>query len=122
MFAKILHGQYELRQMFWKYGVWGVTLITFILYLFRIFLVHKLDGMTLRYYYANVFSFINMNNTILFLTIAYFTVLAFLTFYSIILVIGTWRSSAEYDKSVWLRHLARIFILAVVFLAYKAVL
>ena len=49
MFAKILHGQHELRQMFWKYGVWGEMLIVFILYLFRIFLVHKLDGMTLGY-------------------------------------------------------------------------
>ena len=122
MFAKILHGQFELRQMFWKYGVWGEFLITFILYLFRIFLIHKLDGMTLGYYYTNVFSFINMNNMMLFLTISYFTILAFLTFYSIILVIGIWRSSAEYDKSVWLRHLARIFILIVVFLAYRVVL
>lgn len=122
MFAKILHGQFDLRQMFWKYGVWGEFLITFILYLFRIFLIHKLDGMTLGQYYRTEFSFINMNNMMLFLTISYFTILAFLTFYSIILVVGIWRSSAEYDKSVWLRHLARIFILLVVFLAYKAVL
>ena len=122
MFAKILHGQFELRQMFWKYGVWGEFLISFILYLFRIFLVHKLDGMTLGQYYRTEFSFLHMNNMMLFLTISYFTILAFLTFYSIILVIGIWRSSAEYDKSVWLRHLARIFILIVVFLAYKVVL
>ena len=122
MFAKILHGQFDLRQMVWKYGVWGEFLISFILYLFRIFLVHKLDGMTLGEYYRTVFSFINMDNMMLFLTISYFTILAFLTFYSIILVIGIWRTSAEYDKSVWLRHLARIFILVVVFLAYKVVL
>ena len=122
MFAKILHGQFELRQLFWKYGVWGVSLITFIMYLFRIFLIHKLNGLRLFEYYRKVFSFINMDNTMLFLTISYFTLLAFLTFYSIILVMGIWRSSAEYDKSVWLRHLARIFILLVVFLAYKIVL
>jgi len=122
MFAKILHGQFELRKMFWKYGVWGEFLITFILYLFRIFLRHKLKDMTLGQYYTTVFSFLNMDNMMLFLTISYFTILAFLTFYSIILVIGIWRSSAEYDKSVWLRHLARIFTLIIVFLAYKAVL
>ena len=122
MFAKILHGQFDLRQMFWKYGVWGEFIISFVLYLFRIFLVHKLDGMTLGQYYKTVFSFINMDNMMLFLTISYFTILAFLTFYSIILIIGIWRASAEYDKSVWLRHLARIFILIVVFLAYKVVL
>ncbi len=122
MFAKILHGQFELRQMFWKYGVWGVSLITFIMYLFRIFLVHRLNGLRLGEYYSKVFSFINMDNTMLFLTISYFTLLAFLTFYSIILVLGVWRSSAEYDKSVWLRHIARILILVVVFFAYKIVL
>ena len=122
MFAKILHGQFDLRQMFWKYGVWGEFLITFILYLFRIFLIHKLDGLKLGEYYRTKFSFIGMDNMMLFLTISYFTILAFLTFYSIILVIGIWRSSAEYDKSVWLRHLARIFILVVVFFAFKTVL
>lgn len=122
MFAKILHGQFELKEMFWKYGVWGEFLITFIMYLVRIFLIHNLNGMRLGEYYSKVFSFINMDRPVLFLTIIYFTLLAFLTFYSIILVMGIWRSSAEYDKSVWLRHLARLFILVVVFFAYKAVL
>ena len=122
MFAKILHGQFGLKEMFWKYGVWGEFLITFIMYLFRIFLIHKLNGMRLGEYYTKVFSFINMDNTMLFLTISYFSLLAFLIFYSIILVMGIWRSSAEYDKSVWLRHLARIFILLVVFMAFKIVL
>lgn len=122
MFAKILHGQFELKEMFWKYGVWGEFLITFIMYLVRIFLIHNLNGMRLGEYYSKVFSFINMDRPVLFLTIIYFTFLAFLTFYSIILVMGIWRSSAEYDKSVWLRHLARLFILVVVFFAYKAVL
>lgn len=122
MFAKILHGQFELKEMFWKYGVWGEFLITFIMYLVRIFLIHNLNGMRLGEYYSKVFSFINMDRPVLFLTIIYFTLLAFLTFYSIILVMGIWRSSAEYDKSVWLRHLARLFILFVVFFAYKAVL
>ena len=122
MFAKILHGQFELKEMFWKYGVWGEFLIMFIIYLFRIFLKHRLNGLKLGYYYKNVFSFINMDNTMLFLTITYLTLLAFLTFYSIILVIGIWRSSSEYDKSVWIRHLSRIFILVMVFFVYKIVL
>ncbi len=122
MFSKILHGQFELRQMFWKYGVWGLSLITFIMYLFRIFLIHRLNGLRLFEYYRKVFSFINMDNMMLFLTISYFTLLAFLIFYSIILVMGVFRSSAEYDKSVWIRHIARIFTLIIVFIAFKIVL
>ncbi|MBP5614962.1 MAG: hypothetical protein J6X42_00185 [Alphaproteobacteria bacterium] len=122
MFAKILHGQFELKQMFWKYGVWGLFIQTFILYLFRIFLIHKLNGLTLSQYYKTVFTFINMDNMMLFLTITYLTLLAFLTFYSIILIMGIWRSSNEYDKSIWLRHIARLFTLVIVFLAFKVVL
>jgi len=122
MFAKILHGQFSLKEMFWKYGVWGLFIQTFVLYLLRIFLIHKLNGLKLFAYYRTVFSFIKMDTGMLLLTIAYFTLLAFLTFYSIILVMGIWRSSNEYDKSIWLRHLARIFTLVCVFFAYKIVL
>jgi len=122
MFSKILHGQFELKTMFWKYGVWGMFLLTFITYLLRIFLLHQLKGMTLTYYYTNVFSFINMNNMILFLTIAYFTLFAVMVFYAIILTLGIFRSSAEYDKSTWLRQMARIFILVIIFFAFKTVL
>ena len=122
MFAKILHGQFGLKEMFWKYGIWGLFIQAFIMYLFRIFLIHKLQGLTLIQYYKTVFTFINMDNAMLFLTITYLTLLAFLTFYSIILIMGIWRSSNEYDKSIWLRHIARILILVAVFLAYKVVL
>ncbi|MBQ7660334.1 MAG: hypothetical protein IJS26_06350 [Alphaproteobacteria bacterium] len=122
MFSKILHGQFELKTMFWKYGVWGMFLLTFITYLLRIFLVHQLKGMTLTYYYINVFSFINMNNLILFLTISYFTLFAAMVFYAVILTLGIFRSSAEYDKSTWLRQMARIFILVIIFFAFKTVL
>ena len=108
--------------MYWKYGIWGLFIQAFIMYLLRIFLIHKLQGLTLIQYYKTVFTFINMDNAMLFLTITYLTLLAFLTFYSIILVMGIWRSSNEYDKSIWLRHIARIFILIAVFLAYKVVL
>ena len=122
MFAKILHGQYSLKEMFWKYGIWGLFIQVFVLYLLRIFLIHKLKGLRLFEYYKTVFSLVNMDTAMVVLTVAYFALLAFLTFYAIILVMGIWRSSNEYEKSNWLRHLARIFILICVFLAYKIVL
>ncbi len=122
MFAKILHGQFSLSQMFWKYGICGIFLLTFFTYLFRVFLVHQLKGMTLIYYYKNVFSFINMNNTVLFLTIAYLVLLAAMIFYAVILTFGVFRSSAEYDKSIWLRHIARFLTLLLIFFAFKIVL
>ena len=35
------------------------------------------------------------------------------------MVIGTWRSSAEYNRSLWFRHLARIFMILIVFVVLK---
>lgn len=122
MFAKILHGQFDLKEMFWKYGVLGLAFICFVTAIFRAFLVEKLNGMTLGYYFRVVFSLVNMDTAIVVLTVIYFTLLVFLLFYAIILILGVFRSSAEYDKSVWLRHISRILIIALVYVAFKSVL
>lgn len=122
MFAKILHGQFGLKDMFWKYGVLTIAFLCFIISIFRAFLIEKLKGMTLIYYYRHVFSFVQMDNSMFFLTVLYFAFLAFLLFYGTILIFGVFRSSAEYDKSVWLRHIARILTIVMVFLAVKVVL
>ena len=122
MFAKILHGQFSLKEMFWKYGVLGLGFICFITTIFKAFLIEKLNGMTLGYYFRIVFSLVHMDTAIVVLTVIYFTLLAFLLFYAIILIFGIFRSSAEYDKSIWLRQIARILIIALVYIAFKSVL
>ena len=53
------------------------------------------------------------------LTILYFSALCFLLFYAVSMVIGTWRSSAEYNRSLWFRHLARVFMILMVFFVLK---
>ncbi len=121
MFSKILHGQFPLKEMFWKYGLWGLFIQVFMMYLVRIFLLHSLKGMKLPTYYKTVFSLINMDTTILVLTVIYFSLLFFLGFYSIILTFGIWRSAKEYDKSVWLIRLAKFSTLLLIFCAFKIV-
>lgn len=122
MFAKIFHGQYELKQMFWKYGVWFVFVICSITYVVRMLLVSHLKGMKLSYYFTNVFSINNIDSSIVGLTMTYFIMLFILSFYNLIWIFGIWRSSAEYDKSVWLRHLTRLASLVLIFISYKVLL
>ncbi len=122
MFAKIFHGQYELRQMFWKYGVWFIFLMSSVTFGIRFFLVHHLKGMTLSNYFKNVFSINNIDSTIIGLTMTYFIMLFILSFYNLIWICGIWRSSAEYDKSIWLRHLTRLASLLLIFISYKVLL
>ena len=62
-----------------------------------------------------------MNTGILVLAVCYLGCLAAFVFYSVVLVSGTWKSSAEYDKSIWLRHISRIMMLLMLFICYKMI-
>lgn len=122
MFAKILHGQYELKQMFWKYGVWFIFVICAVTYGIRLLLVHRLNGMKLSYYFTNVFSINNIDSMMIGFTMTYFIMLFILSFYNLIWIFGIWRSSAEYEKSAWLRQLTRLASLILIFISYKVLL
>ena len=122
MFGNLVYGKFSLKETFWKFGVLGIFFCTLITKIFKTFLLQKLNGMTISYYYTHYFSPLNMDNMILFLTIGYFVCLLALALYSIMVLFGVWRSSAEYDKSVWMRHIARILTLLIVYCGLKFVL
>jgi hypothetical protein len=115
MFGKLVYGQFSLKETFWKFGVMGIFVVSFITKIFGAFLRQKINGMSIKYYYTHYFSMLNIDNMILFLTIAYFVCLLALILYSIMVWFGVWRSSKEYDKSAWLGHLAKVFILLVIY-------
>ena len=119
MFGKLVYGQFSLKETFWKFGVMGIFLVSFVTKIFGAFLNQKLNGMAIKYYYTHYFSMLNINNMILFLTIAYFVCLLALGLYSVMVWFGVWRSSKEYDKSIWLGHIARLFILVVIYVGFK---
>lgn len=119
MFGKLVYGQFSLKETFWKYGIMGIFFVSLVTKIFGAFLNQKINGMSVKYYYTHYFSPLNMDNVILFLTIAYFVCLFALTIYSIMVWFGVWRSSKEYDKSIWLRHIARLFILFVIYGGFK---
>ncbi len=117
MLKKILDGELSLKDTFWKFGVLGILSVHLVVRILGIMLYHKLYGLTVYAYYFTKGIAVEMSTVIL--TILYFASFCFLFFYSIIIVVGTWRSSAEYNRSLWFRHLARCIIILLVLIILK---
>ncbi len=119
MLSKLIYGQYSLKETFWKFGVLGVFLCSFVTRCFHAFLSSKLNGLSLRVYYTQYFSPLHMDNGILFLTLAFFVCAFVMSVYSLMVFSGVWRSAKAYNKSAWLSFIARLCTLAVIYGAFK---
>ena len=107
----------SLKDTFWKFGVLGMLAVHLVVKILGTMLFHKLRGLTILGYYTT--RKYGLETSTVILTILYFSSLCFLLFYAGSMVIGTWRSSAEYNRSLWFRHLARIFMILIVFVVLK---
>ena len=117
MFKKLIDGELSLKDTFWKFGVLGMLAVHLVVKILGTMLFHKLRGLTILGYYTT--RKYGLETSTVILTILYFSSLCFLLFYAGSMVIGTWRSSAEYNRSLWFRHLARIFMILIVFVFLK---
>ena len=117
MFKKLMDGEIGLASTFWKFGVLGLPIITFLSRFFGKMLFGKLKGYTILSYYVSPNNPIETSTVVL--TILYLASSFSMIFYSFSLLLGTWRSSAEYNRSLWFRHLARIFMVLMIFFALK---
>mgnify|MGYP001096020953 FL=1 len=117
MFKKLIDGELSLKDTFWKFGVLGMLAVHLVVKILGTMLFHKLRGLTILGYYTT--RKYGLETSTVILTILYFSSLCFLLFYAGSMGIGTWRSSAEYNRSLWFRHLARIFMILIVFVVLK---
>ena len=117
MFKKLIDGELSLKDTFWKFGVLGMLAVHLVVKILGTMLFHKLRGLTILGYYTT--RKYGLETSTVILTILYFSSLCYLLFYAGSMVIGTWRSSAEYNRSLWFRHLARIFMILIVFVVLK---
>ena len=117
MFKKLIDGELSLKDTFWKFGVLGMLAVHLVVKILGTMLFHKLRGLTILGYYTT--RKYGLETSTVILTILYFSSLCFLLFYAGSMVIGTWRSSSEYNRSLWFRHLARIFMILIVFVVLK---
>lgn len=110
-------GELSLTDTFWKFGVLGLPVIAVLVRIIGKMLYRKLNNFTILAYYVSPHSRTEFSTAIL--TIFYLSLVSFMFFYALALVLGTWRSSAEYNRSLWFRHLARIFMVLMVVIAFK---
>ena len=117
MLKKLMDGELSLRDTFWMFGVLGLPAVTIVVKILGKMLVKKLNNHSILSYFISTKGGIEFSTSIL--TILYLSALSFMLFYSAALLLGTWRSSAEYDRSLWFRYLSRIFMILMLFMAFK---
>lgn len=117
MFKKLIGGELSLKETFWMFGFLGLPAITLVVKIFGKMLSGKLRNYSILSYYITPNN--HIETTTLVLTILYLASVSFMSFYSVSLLLGTWRSSAEYNRSLWLRHLARFFMVLMIFATLK---
>jgi len=119
MLKKLIDGGLPLADTFWKFGVLGVLTLNLIVKMFGTMLLRNLHGYTIAEYFFRSVRKFNVEMSTLVFTLLYLSSLVFLLFYLGAIIMGTWRSSAEYNRSLWFRHLARILILLIAFVTLK---
>ena len=110
MFKKLIAGELPLGATFWKFGVFGLLTINVVTKILEVMLARKLQGYNIFEYYTTAFKRYNFETSTTVLTVLYLSSFGFLIFYAISMILGVWRSSAEYNRSLWLRYLSRIVI------------
>lgn len=119
MIQKLAKGEYSLANSFWKFGVLGLLFGYIVLYTIERVLYHYLGGIDLFTYYFRRAGFLNTNISILILTIIHLASLGLYSIYSLMVFLGVWRSSREYEKSSVLAWLARISIIVIILFGLK---
>lgn len=119
MLKKLINGELSLRDTFWMFGFLGLPTITLVVRILGKMLVRRLNSQSILAYLLSLKIDHEFSTSIL--VVLYLSALGFFVFYVIALFMGTWRSSAEYNHSLWFRHLSRIFMVLMLFLAVKCV-
>lgn len=116
MYKKLLAGELSLGETFWKFGILGTLLGLFVVRVFGSILAPQLHGYSIYAYYTRYYNPLRNSSDILLSTVCYLTSLAIFCAYVFSVVLGVWRSSAEYEKSAFIKYLSRGLI---IFLAYS---
>ncbi len=115
MFKKMVAGELSLGTTFWKYGVLFLLLLTFTTKFFEK-LLHRQTGTTdLWYFFSHHFNIFKSDQMITLWTLCYISAAIGTFYYAINFTGGLWRSSAKYERSSWLKNIARLSTLALLF-------
>lgn len=121
MLKKLINGELGLKSTFWKFGFLGLIILRIFVKVFEALLNNRLRGISVVEYYSKYFNPLKMDTLALVLTIGYLSCLFIFFSYSIMVVLGVWRSSSSFEKSGILRFFSRLFVLVLVSLGILSV-
>lgn len=121
MYKKLIAGELSLGETFWKFGILGGLLGYFVVRIFGGILAPQLHGYSIYAYYTQYYNPLKGGSDILLSTVCYLTSLGIFSWYIFSVILGVWRSSAEYDKSVLYKYLSRITIVFLAYLFFKII-
>jgi hypothetical protein len=122
MLAKLFKGELSLGATFWKFGVLVLIVLYYALKLFASLLAPYLQGRTLYNFFMHHFHIIYTPKLSLWWALCYVATWFILILYSYKIIVAVWRSSQNYDKSIWLRQLSRLGILLAIFMVWYSIL
>lgn len=122
MYKKLIAGELSLGETFWKFGILGGLLGYFVVRIFGSILAPQLHGYSIYAYYTRYYNPLRSGSDILLSTVCYLTSLGVFCWYIFSVILGVWRSSAEYDKSVFFKYSSRIVIVFLAYLFFKIIL
>ena len=121
MLSKLFNGELGLKVTFWKFGMLGLIIMQLMTNGFCHLLLGHIKSVSILEYFKGYFNPIYSSKLSIFWTLFYLSSLLVLFFYSINIVKAIWRASEKYDKSSWLVHLSRIFIILAVALVWGSI-
>ena len=122
MIEKLFKGELSLGATFWKFGVLGLIILHYALKISASLLSSHLKGRTMYDFFMHHFHFVYTPKLSLLWSLCYLSAFAILIIYSYRIVVAVWRSSAKYDRSIWLVHLSRLGILLAVFMTWYPII
>lgn len=120
MLSKLFNGELSLGATFWKFGILGLMILKLAVSLFGKLLLGYLKGGSILAFFTHYFHPIYSSKLSILWTLCYVSSLLLLAFYSWKIIGAVWKSSAAYDKSIWLRQLSRLFILLFVAIVWSS--
>lgn len=119
MLKKLLSGEFSLSETFWKFGVLGIIFFRLLSKAFEMLLNGRLKGLRIVDFYIKYFNPIKPDIMAILWTLCYLFTTAFFVYYCITVMLGTWRSSAAFERSNLLKNLTRMLMF--VFVAFSIV-
>lgn len=121
MFSGLFKGELPLKITFWKFACLGLAILKLCNMFFLTMMEKYITNMTILRFYTKHFHMVYSPKLSLLWALFYLFSIFLILVFSWNIVLGVWRSANNYDKSVWLRFLAKASILILVFTTINSI-